>query len=98
MATLHIEHPVTDLRVWRAAFDRFAEARRAAGVLGHRIQVPADDDRYVVVDLDFATVDEAERFRDFLRTTVWASPANSPALAGDPVARVLTAVDARAAS
>lgn len=98
MAILHIEHPVTDLRVWRTAFDGFAEVRRRAGVLGHRIRVPVDDDRYVLVELDFVTVDEAERFRDLLRTTVWASREKSPALAGTPVARVLTAVAERGGS
>jgi hypothetical protein len=27
MATLRIEHPITDFETWKAAFDRFAEAR-----------------------------------------------------------------------
>jgi hypothetical protein len=27
MATLHIEHPVTDYGTWSAAFARFADAR-----------------------------------------------------------------------
>lgn len=32
MATLHIEHPITDFESWTAAFARFADARRQAGV------------------------------------------------------------------
>ena len=32
MATLHIEHPITDFDTWNAAFARFADARRRAGV------------------------------------------------------------------
>ena len=89
MPTLHIEHPITDFATWRAAFDRFAEARRAAGVRGHRLQQPVDDPRYVVIDLDFDTVDQAASFLQFLQTTVWSVPANSPALAGSPQVKIL---------
>ena len=92
MTTLHIEHPITDLTVWRAAFDRFAERRRQGGVSAERIQQPVDDDHYVVVDLDFATVDQARRFLGFLESTVWASRDASPALVGRPVARILERV------
>ena len=31
MATLHIEHPITDFETWTAAFERFADTRRRAG-------------------------------------------------------------------
>lgn len=93
MATLHIEHPVTDFGTWKAAFDRFAEARSKSGVRSHRVLRPVDDARYVVVDLDFQTVDEAERFLDFLRTRVWTSTVDAPALAGTPRARILEPAD-----
>lgn len=96
MATLHIEHPIVDLAMWQAAFDRFADARAGAGVRGTHIQRPVDDDHYVVVDLQFDTVAEAENFRQFLHTVVWASPDNSPALAGTPQTRILTTVTADA--
>jgi hypothetical protein len=92
MATLHIEHPISDLAVWRAAFDRFAERRREGGVAAERIQQPVDDDHYVVIDLDFATVDQARRFLGFLESTVWASRDSSPALAGRPLTRILERV------
>ncbi|MEV6524741.1 hypothetical protein AB0M43_22555 [Longispora sp. NPDC051575] len=89
MTTLRIEHAVTDYGTWKAAFDRFADARRQAGVLRHRIHRPADDPRYVLVDLDFATRAAAEGFLGFLRTRVWAVPENAPALAGAPETRIL---------
>ena len=89
MATLHIEHPVTDFSTWKAAFDRFAQVREESGVRGHRILRPVDDAHYVVIDLDFPTAAQAERFLGFLRTTVWASPDNAPALAGTPQAKIL---------
>lgn len=92
MPTLHIEHAITDLSTWTAAFDRFADARRHAGVRAERVRCPVDDERYVVVDLDFDTADEAEAFLAFLTNQVWAVPENSPGLAGRPVTRMLEAV------
>jgi hypothetical protein len=92
MTTLHIEHPVSDLGVWKAAFSGFAEQRRRGGVCAERISHPADDDRYVLVDLDFPTREQARRFLGFLETTVWASPDRSPALAGTPRTRILEPV------
>lgn len=93
MATLHIEHPITDFGTWKAAFDRFAEARANSGVCSHRILRPVDDAHYVVIDLDFQTVGEAETFLDFLQTRVWTSTQNAPALAGAPQAKILEAAD-----
>jgi hypothetical protein len=92
MATLHIEHAITDLATWQAAFDRFAQHRAAAGVVAHRITQPVDDDHYVVLQLDFSSADRAAAFRGFLETQVWSTPANSPGLAGSPRAVVLEAV------
>jgi hypothetical protein len=90
MPTLHIEHAISDFETWSAAFNRFADARRQAGVRSHRVQRPVDDPNYVLVDLDFDTTEAAEAFLDFLTTTVWAAPDNSPALAGTPRTRILT--------
>ena len=93
MATLHIEHAITDLPTWLGAFHRFADARAGAGVRATRIHQPVDDDRYIVVQLDFDEVDQATAFLDFLRNVVWASPDASPGLKGAPTGRVLTAVE-----
>jgi hypothetical protein len=90
MPTLHIEHPITDFETWSGAFNRFADARRQAGVRSHRVHRPIDDPNYVLVDLDFDTTEAAEAFLGFLTTTVWATPENSPALAGTPRTRILT--------
>jgi hypothetical protein len=89
MNTLRIEHPVTDYGVWKQAFDRFADLRASAGVRGHLVRRPVDDPAYVVIDLDFDTAEEATSFLGVLRSRVWSTPANSPALAGDPVTRIL---------
>jgi hypothetical protein len=90
--TLHIEHTIADFDVWKAAFDRFTEVRKQAGVLRHHIQRPVDDPNYVVIDLDFATTREAERFLKFLHQKVWASRETAPALVGTPRTRILEPV------
>ncbi len=96
MTILHIEHPVTDFGTWKQAFDGFAGTRGSAGVRGYVVRRPTDDAHYVVVDLDFDDAEAAGAFLELLRTRVWAIPANSPALAGAPVTRILTTVDAAA--
>jgi hypothetical protein len=94
MPTLHIEHPITDLDTWMAAFDRFADRRAAAGVTGQHIWQPADDRHYIVLDLDFDTTEQAASFLQFLRTQVWTSPDSAPALAGAARTTILEPVPA----
>ena len=96
MFTLSIEHAITDFPIWKTAFDRFAEVRTRAGVLADRIRRPVDDGRYLVIELDFEAREEAEAFRHFLHTVVWADPGASPALAGTPTTRLLQPVSAEA--
>ena len=91
MTTLRIEHPIHDLAMWRNAFDRMADARQRGGVLSARVAQPVDDPHYVVVDLDFADVDQAKAFLTFLQTSVWSTPDRSPALAGAITTRLLQA-------
>lgn len=92
MPTLHIQHAISDFEVWQEAFKRFDSARQQAGVRSHQVRRPVDDPQYVVIDLDFDTVDQAERFRNFLHENVWSSSANSPALAGSPETKILQLV------
>ncbi len=89
MITLRIEHPITDFTVWYAAFNRFSEKREHSGVVAHRIWRPVDDEHFVTLDLEFGSREPAEAFLGFLQEQVWAVPANSPALAGSPITRIL---------
>ena len=93
MATLHIEHAITDLGTWLAAFARFEHARTNAGVRSETIHQPVDDDKYIYVRLEFDGVEPANAFKQFLETNVWTSREASPGLGGTPRARVLTEVN-----
>jgi hypothetical protein len=90
--TLHIEHAITDLDTWLSAFNTFADVRRQAGVRAERVQQPVDNPRYIVVDLEFGTGDEAAAFLRFLEEQVWAIQENAPALAGTPATMILETV------
>jgi hypothetical protein len=88
MPTLLIEHSITDFDTWHDAFGRFSVRREEGGVLRERIMQLVDDPNYVFIDLEFATLEAAQRFQQFLETQVWSNPANSPALKGSPQARI----------
>ena len=89
MATLRVEHEIHDYESWQEVFDSFAEARTNAGVRSFAIRQPWDDPKYLMLDLEFATTDQAEAFATFLREHVWSAPSSSPALAGVPQTRIL---------
>jgi hypothetical protein len=89
MPTLHIQHQITDFETWRAAFDRFADARRHAGVQEQRVRQPVDDAGYVVIELDFDSIGQAAAFQRFLETKVWGTHENAPALVGSPQTMIL---------
>ncbi len=88
MPTLLIEHSISDFETWHAAFARFAARRKEGGVVSELIRQPVNDPHYVLVDLEFVTVEAARAFQQFLETQVWSTPANSPALVGSPRARI----------
>jgi len=92
MTTLRIEHAISDFQLWKTAFDSFAQARAEAGVRSVAIRLPADDQKYLMLDLEFDTAVPAEAFAAFLRQHVWSSPASSPGLAGLPRTRILNLV------
>ncbi len=92
MASLHIEHAISDLDTWLRTFNAFAGARRRGGVLEERISQPVDDPNYIVIDLTFESVSAAEDFRSFLVERVWSCSESAPALVGRPCAVVLQPV------
>lgn len=85
-----IEHPVADVDQWKKAFDADPLGRVASGVTGFRVYRLANDESYVLVDLAFASRDEADAFVPRLHM-MWERVQGS--LIGEPSARVLEMVE-----
>ncbi|MCY0905300.1 hypothetical protein [Arthrobacter sp. H14-L1] len=88
MPILRIEHPTEDFATWKAAFDRDPAGRGTAGVQQYSIYQPVDNPRYVLIDLEFETVTQAERLLASMKQ-VWSSGAAGPALGGEPRTQIL---------
>ena len=91
MPTLQIEHAISDFDLWKPAFEADPVHREESGVRRYRVLRPLDDPRYVAIDLDFDSVDEAEAFRTALQGW-WGSGRAAPALAGAPRTRIVEEV------
>jgi hypothetical protein len=70
MHILRIEHAVPDYGAWKKAFDSDPLGRQRSGVRRYRVLRPVDDARYVLVDLEFDTLAQAEATHRALRQ-VW---------------------------
>lgn len=91
MAILHIEHAVRDFDSWKRAFDGDPVGRSQGGVRAYRVMRAADDPNFVVVELEFATLAEADGFRTKLEQ-LWGRVSGDLGLARQQ-ARVFETVD-----
>jgi hypothetical protein len=94
MPVLRLEHAIRDFDLWKSAFDRDPIGRERSGVRGHRVFRPIDDPNYIVVDLEFDTLAEAENFQVSL-AELWRSREAAPALIGTPQVRIVEAVESK---
>lgn len=62
MTMLHIEHAIPNFESWKKAFDSEPVSRERSGVRRYQITQPVDDPNYVMIDLEFDTLREAEAF------------------------------------
>ena len=60
MIILEIEHAVKNYEGWKKAFDNDPIDRKKAGVKRYRIFQPVDDSNNVIIQLEFATLDEVQ--------------------------------------
>jgi len=60
MIVLQIEHPVPDYNNWKKAFDDDPVNRKQSGVKRYKIFRQTDDPNYVIVHLEFDTLDVAK--------------------------------------
>lgn len=90
MPILHIQHRVADFDTWkRSAFDSDPIGRAASGVRRHRISRGAGDPNYVMIELEFASLPEAEAMHAALKN-LWRNPL---APIESPEARIIETVE-----
>jgi len=92
MAVVRIEHAVPHYDAWKRAFDSDPADRAGAGVRRYVILRQLDDPNYVMIDLEFATVGEAQAF---LRTMEQLWRGAGQAVMQGPRARIADRVESR---
>ena len=95
MYVLKIEYPVADYDTWKAAFDRDVLDRVGSGVRRYRVLRPTDDPNYVMIDLDFDEVSEAEAYLAALHRQFYSSQESSPVSGGGLQTRIVEMTEAK---
>ena len=60
MTILQIEHNISDFNVWKKAFDSDPINRKKSGVVRYSIMRPVDNPKYIMIDLEFNNLKNAE--------------------------------------
>jgi hypothetical protein len=67
MIILQIEHPVPDFDGWKKAFDSDPLNRKKSGVKSYRIFRPIGNPKYVIIELEFDNLKDAEAMHEALK-------------------------------
>lgn len=92
MPILRIHHAVPNFEAWKRAFDGDPMDRKAAGVLRYQVQRSIADPNFVMIDMEMASLAEAERLLEKLRH-LWAGPGK--AVMRNPEAWIVEAVESK---
>ena len=92
MPTLRIQHSVPNFEGWKRAFDSDPMDRKASGVRRYHVHRSVTDPNFVMIDLEFDTVAEAERLLERLGH-LWAGPGQ--AVMQNPEAWIIETVESK---
>jgi hypothetical protein len=92
MIVLQIEHLVPDFNGWKKAFDSDPVNRKQSGVKRYRIYRQADNPSYVILELEFDNLAEAEAMLASLQK-LWNQVEGKVMMS--PQARIVEAVESR---
>ena len=92
MPILQIEHPVPSFEGWKKTFDSDPVGRRQSGVIRYKILQKIGDPNYVIIDLEFEKLSEAENFLNSLRK-LWGRVEGS--VVNNPQARIIEVVESK---
>ena len=93
MVMLRIEHPVPNFEGWKQAFDSDPVGRVKSGVRRYQILRAIDDPHFVLIDLEFDTVQQAEALLAAMRV-VWGRVEGT--IMTNPKARIVEVVETKA--
>jgi hypothetical protein len=89
---LRIEHPVPNFDGWKQAFDSDPVGREKSGVRRYQILRAIDDPNFVMIDLEFDTIQQAEALLAAMRA-VWGRVEGT--IMTNPKARIVEAAESR---
>jgi len=92
MYILRVEHQVPDFDGWKEAFDSDPIGRKQSGVRRYRVLRPIDDPNYVMIDLEFDSLNEAESVRAALQG-LWSRVQGQ--VMTDPRVRIVEVVESK---
>lgn len=90
MLILQIEHKVPNFDGWKKAFDNDPINRKKSGVRRYRIFRPTNDPNYVIIDLEFDNLSDAEATLAALRN-LWGQVEGK--VMSNPQTRILNIVE-----
>jgi len=90
MHILQIEHPVPNYEGWKKAFDSDPVNRKQSGVRSYKISRKIDDPNYVMVDLEFDNLTDAEACHEKLRN-LWNRVQGT--VMNNPQSRIIEVID-----
>jgi hypothetical protein len=93
MPILRIQHYVPNFEAWKPAFDSDPVDRKAAGVRQYHLHRSIADPNFVMIDLEFDSVAQAESLLEKLRH-LWAGPGGE--VMRDPAAWIVETVESKA--
>lgn len=93
MYLLRIEHAVPNFEAWKQAFDSDPVEREKMGVRQYQILRAADDPNFVMIDLEFDTMEQAEALLNAMRA-VWSRVEGK--IMTNPKSRIVEKVEEKA--
>ena len=90
MPILRIEHAVPDFTGWKRAFDSDPADRKGSGVRRYQVFRSVEDPNYVMIDLEFDSVADAEGLLAKMRR-VWSGEGQK--VMHNPQARIVETVE-----
>ena len=90
MIILQIEHPVPDFNEWKMTFDNDPLSRKQAGVRRYHIFRLHSDANYIIVELEFDRIEDAEQMHEALKK-LWNQTAQK--IMSGPKARIFETIE-----